>query len=414
VTHHRPSALLVSPILPAAGGNGLAMRAGTFLEALAADHEVTLLHVPVAGGGGPTDLVRRHARRWGTLSLDGALDPLYTLSSRLGDPEALRAYPRPGLCRWATTPALEKAVAAAGGARFDTVVVLRSYLAPYAAPFLAGSARRLLDLDDDERLTQERLSDLYTRTGRPAEARLAAAEAEKYVAHERAWLPRFDLALAVSEFHQAAVRDRHPGANVEVMPNTVEVPDGIRRDPRSPSLRLLFVGNLGYEPNVDAALWLGQEFVPRLREDCIPVELRIAGSRPAAEVTALAGPHVEVHADPADLAPHYAWADLALAPIRAGGGTRIKILEAFAAGVPVVATEIGAEGLAVRESEHLVLAGDAESFAAACRSVKDDPRLAEQLAAAARELVWERYSRPVGVRTIRNLVLPECARPRAS
>jgi glycosyltransferase involved in cell wall biosynthesis len=408
----RPSALLLSPILPAAGGNGLAMRAGMFLDALAVEHEVTLLLVPVAGFGEPSDFVRRRVFRLAILPLAGALDPLYALSARLLDPAerlaALRAYPRPCLCRWATSPARENAVAAAGAARFDKVVVLRSYLAPYAAPFLEGGGGeppfRVLDLDDDERLTQGRLSELHARRGQPDQALLAAAEAEKYAAHERIWLPRFDLVLAASELHEAAVRERHPDVPVKVVPNTVEVPESVQRIHRSSALRLLFVGNLGYEPNVDAALWLAREIVPRLRQAGSPVELRIAGSHPGSEVAALAGPGVEVCADPVDLAPHYAWADAALAPVRAGGGTRIKILEAFAARVPVVATESGAEGLAVRDGEHLLLADDVDGLAAACRRLEDDDRLAERLAANALDLVRERYSRPVGERILRTLL----------
>jgi glycosyltransferase involved in cell wall biosynthesis len=408
----RPTALLVSPIPPAAGGNGLAMRAGAFLDALAADHDVTLLLVPVAGGGGggePSDFARHRVRHFGILPLgDGILDPLYSLGARLLDPAehlaALRAYPRPAPCRWATTPALDAAVTAAGGASFDTVVVLRSYLAPYAAPFLSEPARRLLDLDDDERLTLDRLSQLHARHGQPKQALLAAAEAAKYAVHERAWLPRFDLLLAASEVHEAAVRERHPGLAVSVVPNTVEVPETVRRDPRSPALRLLFVGNLGYEPNVDAALWIAGELVPRLRRDGSIVELCVAGSHPVPEVAALAGPGIEIHADPVDLAPHYAWADLALAPIRAGGGTRIKILEAFAARVPVVATSIGAEGLAVDDGEHLLLADDGHDFATACRRLKEDPRLGERLAANALDRVRERYSRAEGKTIIQKLL----------
>lgn len=397
----RPAALLVSPILPAAGGNGLAMRAGAFLDALAADHDVTLLLVPVAGGGDSADFTRRRVHRLATLPLENdSLDPLYSLGARLLDPAehlaALRAYPRPAPCRWATSPALEAAVAAAGGARFDTVVVLRSYLAPYAAPFLAGSSWRLLDLDDDERLTLGRLSELYARRGQPERALLAAAEAAKYAVHERAWLPRFDLLLAASEVHEAAIRERHPGLAVSVVPNTVEVPETVRRAPRSPTLRLLFVGNLGYEPNVDAALWIAGELVPRLRRDGSPVELRVAGSHPLPEVVALAGPGITICADPTDLAPHYAWADLALAPIRAGGGTRIKILEAFAAGVPVVATPIGAEGLAVQDGEHLLLADDSNDFATACRRIQGDSLLGARLAANALDRVRESYSRVKG------------------
>ena len=123
------------------------MRAGAFLDALAMDHQVTVLVVPVAGGGGgarAADFTLRCAHRLAVLSLDDALDPLYSLGARQRDPgarlAALRQYPRPHLCRWATSPALRAATAAitADGAAepppFAVVVVLRSYLAPYAAP----------------------------------------------------------------------------------------------------------------------------------------------------------------------------------------------------------------------------------------------------------------------------------------
>ncbi len=459
--NRRPTALLVAPLLPATGGNGLAMRAGVFLDALALDHQVTLLVVPVAGAGTePGPLVRQCARRVAVLDLGGALDPLYALSSGVRDPDqrlaALCAYPRPQMCRWATSPAVARAVAAvgagdgaegagdadgagepcgageaeeagepdgvggagaggeagergaAGEPSFDAVVVLRSYLAPYAAPLLAGAGGRrprcVLDLDDDERLTQQRLGQLYAQRGEAGLARLAAAEAAKYVTHEAAWLPRFDLVLTAADPHAAAVRARHPGVAVAVVPNVVTVPDGVARPEAAHApLRLLLVGNLAYEPNVDAAQWLAGQIVPRLAQE-LPVALRLAGARPSAGVAALAGGGIQVVADPPDMAPHYDWADVAVVPIRAGGGTRIKILEAFAARVPVVATRLGAEGLAVRDGEHLLLADDTAGIADACRRLAEDAALARRLAANALRLVRERYSRPAGQALIRALL----------
>jgi glycosyltransferase involved in cell wall biosynthesis len=325
-------------------------------------------------------------------------------------------------------------------------VVLRSYLAPYAAPFLEGPVR-LLDLDDDERLTHRRLAALQERRGERELARLSEAEAAKYETHERLWLPRFDLLLASSEVHEEAVRARlvEEGAEVpvRVVPNSVEVPLEIEREaigprPRGAALRLLFVGNLGYEPNVDAALWLARELLPRLRANpgspvgpgeagprgeskglgvpgevsesvaartsrpVRPVELTIAGSHPAEAVSALrAEEGVTIHANPPDLAPFYANADIALAPIGAGGGTRIKILEAFAHRVPVVATAIGAEGIAARDGVHLLLAESVEECAEACRRIGDEPELARELARNAHELVRDRYSRAGAVEAIR-------------
>jgi glycosyltransferase involved in cell wall biosynthesis len=124
----------------------------------------------------------------------------------------------------------------------------------------------------------------------------------------------------------------------------------------------------------------------------------------APAVVALAASGVEVWADPADLAPHYDWAEVALAPLRAGGGTRIKILEAFAARVPVVASRIGAEGLAVRDGRHLLLADDASGLAAACLRLHDDRPLARRLTGNALALVRRRYARPAGVRQLREVL----------
>jgi glycosyltransferase involved in cell wall biosynthesis len=426
------------------------MRAGAFLEALAADHDVTLLLVPVAGAGEPGHFVLDRVRRFAVLSLEGALDPLYRLSAQSAagasagrDPfAALRAYPRPHLCRWATTPALRQAEERAGAEPFAAVVVLRSYLAPYAAPFLA-SPLRFLDLDDDERLTHRRLAALRAGRGEGEAARRSEAEAAKYEEHERRWLPRFDGLFASSEVHEEAVRARLAAEGAEVavrvVPNSVEIPEGVERggrgerEERGEVLRLLFVGNLGYEPNVDAALWLARELLPRLREGgkagvvvggegepgrvgrAEPagptrakrrVELTIAGSHPAEAVSALTGVEgVTVHANPPDLAPFYARSDVALAPIRAGGGTRIKILEALAHQVPVVATAIGAEGIAARDGVHLLLAEGVEEFAEAVRRIGDEPGLARELASEGRELVRERYSRAAAVEAIRRAVL---------
>lgn len=396
------------------------MRAGAFLEALAADHEVTLLVVPVAGAGEPGAFVCERAARFSVLPLGEALDPLYRLSAASAwgaesaggrDPFApLRAYPRPRLCRWATTPALRRAEELAGPGAFDVAVVLRSYLAPYAAPFLARPLR-LLDLDDDERLTHRRLAALQAARGEREAALGSEAEAEKYAEHERRWLPRFDLLLASSEVHEGGVRARLEeegvGVAVRVVPNSVEIPEAVGREAGDGALRLLFVGNLGYEPNADAAHWLAKELLPRLRKGGTQSELTIAGSHPAEAVSALAGEvGVTLHANPPDLAPLYAKADVALAPIRAGGGTRIKILEAFAHRVPVVATAIGAEGIAARNGVDLLLAEGVEAFAESVRRVGEEPGLARDLARNALALVRERYAREVAVAAIRKAVRP--------
>jgi len=168
--------------------------------------------------------------------------------------------------------------------------------------------------------------------------------------------------------------------------------------------RILFVGNLSYLPNVEGIRSFVHDVFPSLRAIFGGLTtIRIAGSAPAPEVCALASlPGVEVVVNPESLAPHYAWADLAVIPLSAGGGTRIKLIEAFAYGVPVVATRIGAEGVAVVDAVHLLLADSRTELVEACARVLSDAALAGRLSFHARRLVEANYSHDVGVLTIRN------------
>lgn len=408
------SLLFIVPILPAETGNGLAMRAGVFLDALARDFAVSLLVVPLAGPVGRlSPFVSQRTRRVVVLDLAPHLDPLWALCERLIEPQArtdaLAAYPRPALCRYATTPLLGAAQTALAGASFQAVHVMRSYLAPYAAPFLSSpqATRRpyaSLDLDDDECLAQQRNAELRSALGQPLEAQLAAAEAAKYVRHEADWLPRFDCLIAGTTAHAKQLAERHPDRSVAVVANSVALPPRWGRRWWPFGRHILFVGNLSYLPNVDGIVDFVIQVLPRLQARYgRSLSLRIAGSAPAAEVRQLAGQAgIELHADPADLRRHYRWADLAVIPIRAGGGTRIKMLEAFAHGVPVVASRIGAEGIDAIDGRHLRLAEGPESFANACAELLDDKTQAAGLADNARRLVESHYAHEVAVASIRS------------
>jgi glycosyltransferase involved in cell wall biosynthesis len=388
-----------------------------WLEALSVDHDVTVVLVPLSGMEQPTDLVRERAGHWIVAPLDGALDPLYSLISRVLDPEArlnaLCAYPRPSPCRFATSPALTALTSRLAAVEsievpFSTVVVVRSYVAPYVAPFLEpGRSFRILDLDDDEQLTHSRLSALHSWRGRLDEARLSGTEAAKYAAHENRWMPQFDAVVAASGVHQAALRARHPGMRFAVVPNIVEIPD-VSRAPRAGdgTLRVLFVGNLAYAPNVDGVLWLVEEILPLLAGRR-PTALRIVGSNPGPEVCALVREGIEVYQNALDLTSHYVWADVAVAPLRAGSGTRLKILEAFAAGVPVVATTIGAEGLAVRDGEHLLVADSEWATAEACLRLAAEPRFAAGLVGQAHAFIRREHGREAGIQRLRHFFVRE-------
>ena len=252
----RPRLLFVSPVVPAEGGNGLAMRAGLFLEALAADHEVSLLVVPVSGSpadGWPSFVAARTSRRV-RLELAGFEDPAFRAAAAGAGARqvaGLRAYPRPVLARFSVAAAVQAARRTLGPEACDAVHVLRLYLAPFvdAAP---GTPPAVLDLDDDEVETRRRIASLHAVRGEAALMTLEAAEADKYRDLERAWLGRFDALLVCSERDRAAVVARTGHPRVCAAPNGVRQADPAgalldARDGERP-FRLLFVGNARVSP----------------------------------------------------------------------------------------------------------------------------------------------------------------------
>lgn len=155
---------------------------------------------------------------------------------------------------------------------------------------------------------------------------------------------------------------------------------------------ILFIGHLGYEPNIDAAVRLAGAILPRIRKALPDARLTIAGRSPAPKVQALAEqPGVTLVENPAEMAPLLMSAHLTIIPLSSGGGTRIKLLEAMAWGVPVIATPLAAEGLDLIDREEVLLSASDEDLAnAAIALCRDRGRLAKQRIRA-HEAVWARF-----------------------
>src|SRR5262249_34836826 len=153
-----------------------------------------------------------------------------------------------------------------------------------------------------------------------------------------------------------------------VIPNAVRVPTRIAARPRGGPFTLLFVGTLGYYPNEDAAIYFRAEILPRLQVTAgRSVRLLIVGSNPSARLQALARDHqVTVTGTVPDVTRYYAAADAVIVPLRAGGGTRIKVLEAFGHRRPVVSTTVGAQGIEVTPGTHLLIGDTPRAFADQC------------------------------------------------
>lgn len=193
-------------------------------------------------------------------------------------------------------------------------------------------------------------------------------------------------------------RDRLGGSKgVWVVPNGYEpatpAPHTDLDSARPAGPVLVMVGLLTYEPNRDAAAFFATEILPRIRLHRPDARFHVVGRYDSeSAVGPLRGlPGVEVLGEVVDMAGQLAAAEIAVVPIRFGGGTRIKILEAFAHGLPVVSTTVGCEGLDVIDGEHLLVADDPAAFAAACLRLSEDAELRTRLVTAAAELWKSRY-----------------------
>jgi glycosyltransferase involved in cell wall biosynthesis len=209
---------------------------------------------------------------------------------------------------------------------------------------------------------------------------------------------RADAVVACSEPDARQLRALAPEARVEIIPNGVDVTwfDGLAPPPRATPPVVLFTGLLAYWPNADACVHFAEAVLPRIERLAGPVAFQIVGRVPPASVVSLAdGVRVRLAADVPDIRPWLAAADVLVVPLRAGSGTRLKILEGFAAGRPVVSTAIGCEGLDVEPGRHLLVADDPEVFASAVANLLADRTVADRLVAEARALVRARYAVPI-------------------
>jgi glycosyltransferase involved in cell wall biosynthesis len=224
---------------------------------------------------------------------------------------------------------------------------------------------------------------------------------------EQALWGRVDAVTVPSREDAARVRSARPGARVAIVPNGVDV-DRVRPRPDDPvpdGGTLLFFGALDYPPNVDGLLFFLDEIWPRVASTHPSARVRILGRRPPPALLARQGPRVELAGFIEDLRPSLAAAMAVIVPLRLGGGTRLKILEAMAMARPVVSTTLGAEGIGATSGRELLLADDPARFAAELRRLLDDPALGARLGSAARALVEARYAWRDSARVLERLVL---------
>ena len=358
--------LLFVPASPSAATNGLVIRSRLWRDALRSLGTVDVAVAALAGWSAGGDELPVELGQAPPGVAGRALDT--ELCGAVGLPTASRnATPEAGAA-WAERhrDRIERA---------EVVVVLRSYLAPFALGVLEAIGPRplVVDVDDDEVAMAE-------RSGR-------ARDALAFRMLNRA-LRRRGVTLAGAQ----------PYPGVRFVPNSfppVERPLPVPTDPPT----VLFVGNLSYRPNVDGLRWLVEEVMPAVRT---PVRFIVAG--PGSDRLPWLPARYEALGYVDDLAPWYAQASVAVAPLLLGSGTRIKILEAWASNVPVVSTSVGVDGLGGEHGKELLIADDPAVFAASIDTVLRSPELGRQLAAAAAAQFAEHHSWERAIETASKVV----------
>ncbi len=287
---------------------------------------------------------------------------------------------------------------------FDVIQVESIHLMAYL-PIIRASPGRpivLLDWHNIESELMRRYSERASNFLRRAYAQRTARQLNHL---ERRAAREFDAHVVVSRRDGAKLLEHDAGARVFLIENGVDtayysderieqahVAAGRGAQNAGGPHRLVFVGSMDYHANVDAAVHFAREVWPRLRERMPELVYTIVGRDPAPEVRELASlPGVEVTGTVEDVRPYYREAVAAIIPLRVGGGSRLKILEAMAAGVAVVSTTLGAEGLEVRDGENILIADGDGELCETIAAVAGDRERRKKLGEAGRALVFERY-----------------------
>ncbi|MCR4405869.1 MAG: glycosyltransferase family 4 protein [Anaerolineae bacterium] len=203
----------------------------------------------------------------------------------------------------------------------------------------------------------------------------------------------FDAVLAVSEEDKAALSEAAgQPVTATVIPITVDTNEVTVVDRPNPT-HVLHIGTMYWPPNIDGVLWFIREVWPLIREQKPDAQFDVVGSRPPQEIMTLSGDEtgINVTGYVPDPTPYLQRAALMVVPLRAGGGMRVKILNALAQGIPIVSTTIGYEGIAVTPGENILVGDTPAEFADAVVQLLDDGELAQRIARNGRRLAEEVY-----------------------
>lgn len=385
------SLLFLTPQLPYPPRQGTAIRNWGLISHLSKRHAVSLLSFVEEGQGSEPEALRTTCQRVVTVPVPHRSKADRVRSLLHGEADLAARLRSAGFER-ALTELLSNSA-------FDVIHIEGLEMARYLSAVRAAApkARIIYDAHNAEHVLQRRAfrSDLGQWRRWPVALyswqqvpRLARFEAEVCRAA--------DGVVCVSQEDASALRRLVPGLGPVIVPNGIDLADyagaGLRPAEMGAADSLVFTGKMDYRPNVDAALWFADEILPRIRAGRPNARFLIVGQKPAPSLTRRHGQGgVIVTGAVEDARPYISHAGVYVAPLRMGGGTRFKLLEAMALARPVVSTTLGAEGFEVQSGRELLLADSAAGFAEAVLALLADPARAADLGQAGRAFVQAGY-----------------------
>jgi sugar transferase (PEP-CTERM/EpsH1 system associated) len=391
--------LFLTPQVPYPPRQGTSIRNYHLLAHLAQRHTIDLLTFLAPGDELlPESPLYRHCRRISTVP-----QPIRSTATRLAD---LFTSPLPDMALRLEAPAMHQLVQSwLDDTTYDIIQIEGIELAQYARQVDPSQSAVIFDNHNCEYLLQQRnaLTDLRIprRWHAAAYSLIQWAKLRRY---EAKVCRAANAVVAVSRPDRAALQRIAPQATIHVAPNGIdlnayasqqnEVPPGETIKER---FTLLFTGKMDYRPNIDAVLWFAERVLPQIVAAAPEVHFQIVGMNPHSRLDALRDhPHIEITGSVPDVTPYLQAADVYVIPMRVGGGTRFKALEAMAASKAIVSTTLGVEGIGVQPEREMLIADSPTEFAGAILRLLTDQRagalLSQRLGQAAHDFVGANYT----------------------
>jgi len=389
--------LIITPIFPYPPQSGGQVRIFNILKHVSRYFDVSLLSFSEKGQASYLREVKPFCRRVETVAVENG-DRFSKMLSLAKPSQIVRNVKR--ITRWATGDPLrvcrfyhpemerklEMMVSEEG---YDFVHAIYCQMAPYLAAAKALDGNILAFMEDIDLSFVAAYREFQTRRG--VGKALACMEYKRVKDYAlRVW-PSFDRIIVTSGVDREKVFGLSSGIGVSVVPNGVDTDHFQPMEVSGRSRKLAFLGGSLHYPNVDAVRYFCEHILARLHRDIPQISLKIVGDFAGSCIDPAYASSVEFTGFVDDTRPHMADCALLIVPLRIGGGTRLKILEAMAMGVPVVSTSIGCEGIEVERDRNILIADDPLEFADSIVAVLENETLHRSLSLNGRRLVEEKY-----------------------